>query len=125
MTWKKTTTDLRQRLNLDDWCSHYEVLVTRHQVEHLIARVASASAAERLIIQTCHEVELNRQAFHWQRVPGLHPWKAAQLCMWFLVLATFVPWGWLSGALSVLCLALIGGLLSSGRHWRRGGVDDR
>lgn len=125
MTWKKTTTHLRQRLNLDDWCSHYEVLVTRHQVEHLIARVASPSAAERLITQTCHEVELSRQAFHWQRVPGLHPWKAAQLCIWFLVLAPLLPWGWLSGALSVLCLALICGFLSSGRRWRRGGVDDR
>lgn len=125
MTRKKTTTHLRQRLNLDDWCSHYEVLVTRHQVDHLIARVASPAAAERFIAQTCREVELNRQAFHWQRVPGIHPWKAAQVCMWFLVLTALLPLGWLSGALSLLCLAAICGLLSSGRRWRHGGTDDR
>ncbi|HEX6288373.1 MAG TPA: hypothetical protein VFZ66_04240 [Herpetosiphonaceae bacterium] len=125
MLWKKTTAHLRQRLHLDDWCSHYEVCVTRHQVEYLIARVASPSAAERLITRTCFEVEVNRQAFRWQRVRGVHPWKMAQLCTWLLLLAMLIPLPWLSGGLSLLFLAIICGLLSSGRQWRHGGIDDR
>jgi hypothetical protein len=32
---------------------------------------------------------------------------------------------WLLGIVQLLCLAIIGGLLSSGRQWRQGGVDDR
>src|SRR3712207_1643213 len=122
MFWKKTTTHLRQWLQFDAWRSHYEVLVTRHQVEHLIARVASEAAAERLITRTCHEVEFSRQAFRWQRVRGVHPWKAAQLCISLLLLMPLIPWGWVSGGLSLLCLAVICGLLSTGRQWRRGGA---
>jgi hypothetical protein len=125
MFWKKTPTRLRRWLSLSDWHSHYEVLVTRNQIEYLVGRVSSPAAVERLIRHTCREVELSQQTFRWQRVRGTHPWKVAQLCTWLLLCMPLVPWGWLGGGLSVLCLAVICGLLSSGRAWIRGGVDDR
>ena len=109
----------------DHWRYHYEVLVLRHEAPELLARVPSRAAAERTIRHACRQLEVRRSAFHWQRTRGVHPHNAAKLCIVALVLSLLLPWPWLGGTLSLVCLAVSCGLLTSGRHWMRGGADDR
>lgn len=125
MMLKKTFIRFGRRLHLDAWRFHYEVIVIRQQAPHLLARVGSRTAAERLIARTCRQVELSRMAFRVQRVRGVHPLNLALLCVGLLLVVVLLPGLWLRASLSLICIALTCGLLSSGRQWRQGGMDDR
>lgn len=125
MVVKQIIMHLVQWLWVDVWCSHYEVIVVRQRVEHIVARVASQAAAERHSRRICRQIELSRRAVRWRRVRGLHPWRAANAGLCLLMLAQFLPWGWVRLSVSLVCVAVICGTLSSGRHWRQGGWDDR
>ncbi len=70
-------------------------------------------------------LEVSPQSMQWRCVWGLHPDKVARLCTVALLVALVLPGFWLRTSVGVLCLALIGGLHSSGRQWRQGGRDDR
>lgn len=125
MHTKKTPKLLVQRLKLDQWLIHYEIVVTRQGHQQLLARVASRRAAERRVAYACRHIEVGRRSVRWQPARGLHPWNAAKLCLVPLILSTMLPWHWLGGVLTLICLAVICGLLSSGGRWMAGGEDDR
>ncbi len=112
-------------LDTHDWLYHYEVVVTRHGSERVIARVPSRRAAERAVGLVPARAEVNRESLGWRRRRGVHPDRAAALCVVLLLLGLALPNIWLLAVVQLLCLAIIGGLLSSGRQWRQGGVDDR
>ena len=112
-------------LDTYDWLYHYEVVVTRQGSERVIARVPSRRAAEQAARMVPARAELSQQSLEWRRRRGVHPDKAAALCVVLLLLGFALPNLWLLGIVQLLCLAIIGGLLSSGRQWRQGGVDDR
>ena len=112
-------------LDRHDWLYHYEVVVARQGSERVIARVPSRRAAERAVWLVPARAELSRQSLTWRRRRGVHPDRAAALCVVLLLFGGVLPNVWLLGSVQLLCLAIIGGLLSSGRQWRQGGVDDR
>ena len=122
---KQTRSRPFRRLPFDHWRYHYEVLVLRHGGPELLARVPSRATAERTIRQACRQLEVRASAFRWRRTRGVHPRNVAKLCTVPLVLSLLLPWSWLAGGLSLIWLAVIGGLLTSGQHWMRGGGDDR
>jgi hypothetical protein len=111
--------------NVRDWLYYYEVVVTRQGRDQVLARVPSRSAAERMLAMVPASLELSHQHMQWRRARGLLPDKAAQLCTLPLLVALALPGFWLPAVVGVLCLAVIGGLCTSGRHWRQGGEDDR
>ena len=125
MSTKKTYLLLLHRLKLDAWLYHYEVIVVRRNIVHLLARVASRSAAERKVAGTHRQLEVSRQAFRIRRARGFHPWNVAKLFILPLALALLLPWPWLSGSIALVCIAFVCGLLTSGSQWMRGGKDDR
>ncbi len=112
-------------LNVHDWLYHYEVVVSRQGRDQILARVPSQLQAEVAIAQTRARVEVSRPTIRWRRVRGTHPVKAAELCTLVLVVVLTLPWFWPRTILSMVCAALIWGLLTSGTHWRQGGADDR
>ena len=112
-------------LNVCDWLYHYEVVVTRHGRDQILARVPSRVRAEWAIASSRKWLEISRHTVQWRRVRGVHPVKAAQLCMLLLGVALALPWFWPRALLSIVCVATICGLLSSGTRWRQGGEDDR
>ncbi len=111
--------------DVHDWLYHYEVVVLRQGREHVLARVRSRWAAEQAMLLVPAGVELNQHNLTWRRRRGVHPDRAVQLCVLLLLLTLALPGLWLPATMQLLCLAVIGGLLSSGRRWRRGGEDDR
>ena len=111
--------------NVRDWLYYYEVVVTRQGRDQVLARVTSHTAAERMLAMVPAATEVSRQHVQWRRVRGLHPDRAAQLCTLLLLVALALPGFWLPTVVGVLCLAVICGLCTSGRHWRQGGEDDR
>ncbi|CAA9234008.1 MAG: hypothetical protein AVDCRST_MAG93-1013 [uncultured Chloroflexia bacterium] len=108
-----------------DWLYHYEVVVSRQGREQVLARVPSRRAAEQAMLLLPTRVELSRQSLDWRRSRGIHPDRAVQLCTLLLLVALALPGVWLQMVVQLICLAVIGGLLSSGRKWRQGGQDDR
>ncbi len=110
---------------LHDWLYHYEVIVLRQDREYVLARVPSRQAAERAMLLLPMRVELSEQSLGWRRIRGIHPDRAVQLCVLLLLATLALPGHWLAGVMQLLGLAVIGGLLSSGREWRQGGHDDR
>jgi len=112
-------------LNKSDWLYHYEVVVSRHGRDQIIARVPSRPRAQVAIVRTQRRLEVSHQTVHWRRVRGLHPRKAAELCFLFLIVAATLPWFWPRIVLVLMGTALIAGLLTSGKEWRQGGEDDR
>ena len=112
-------------LDKHDWLYHYEVVVIRQGNEQVIARVPSRRAAERAMGLVPARAEVSRQSLRWRRRRGVHPDKVAGLCTFLLLVGLTLPSVWLLVTVQVLCLAVIGGLLSSGRKWRQGGLDDR
>jgi hypothetical protein len=108
-----------------DWLYHYEVVVLRQGREQVLARLPSRRAAEQAMLLMPARVELSRQSLRWRRSRGVHPDRAVQSCVLLLLVALALPGLWLPAIIQLLCLALIGGLLSSGREWRQGGEDDR
>ncbi len=125
MHTKKTPKLLVQRLKLDHWLIHYEIIVMRQGTQQLLARVASRAASERAVARACRHIEVGCTTVRWQPARGLHPWNAAKLCLLPLILSTLLPWHWVGGVLGVIWLALICGFLSSGHEWMAGGADDR
>ncbi len=125
MLTKRKASLLINRLKLDAWFDHYEVIVIRHKTEHVLARMPSRWSAERKIARVRPALEVSRQAFHCRRAPGWHPRNAAKLCVAPLIVAFWLPWLWLSGIIAAVCVALICGLLTSGQRWIDGGEDDR
>ena len=111
--------------NGHDWVYHYEVVVVRQGREQVLARVRSRWLAEQATLLVPAGVELNRHNLHWRRRRGVHPDRVVQLCVLLLLLTLALPGLWLPAMMQLLCLAVIGGLLSSGRQWRQGGEDDR
>jgi len=112
-------------LNIRDWLYHYEVVITRQGRDQLLARVPTRRYAELAIANAPAKVEVSRQTIQWRRARGVHPDKVAVLCTLLLLVMSALPWAWPSLIFSVVCVALIGGLLTSGRDWRQGGDDDR
>ncbi len=108
-----------------DWLYHYEVVVTRHGRDYVIARVPSRTRAEMSIGWVRRGVEISWTTVQWRRMRGVHPANAAKFCMLVLVLALMLPWFWPRLVMSLLCTAMICGLLSSGGRWKQGGEDDR
>ncbi len=121
--WKEWT--VFNLLDRQDWLYHYEVVVARQGSEQVIARVPSRRAAKQAARMVPARAEVSRQSLGWRRRRGVHPDRAAALCVILLLLGFALPNVWLLGAVQLLCTAIIGGLLSSGRQWRQGGVDDR
>ncbi len=111
--------------DVHDWLYHYEVIVLRQGRAQVLARVSSRWAAEQATLRIPAGVEVSRGSVHWRRQRGVHPDRAVQLCVLLLLLTVAVPGLWLPAIMQLLCLALISGLLSSGRQWRQGGQDDR
>jgi hypothetical protein len=112
-------------LDKHDLLYHYEVVVTRQGRDHVLARVPSRRAAERTMVMAPARLEISRQSVQWRRVRGLHPDRIAYWCMFALLVSLALPGIWPRLIAALLCLAVIGGLQSSGRKWRRGGEDDR
>ena len=112
-------------LEVYDWLYHYEIVVTRHDGEQVLARVLSRRAAEQALLLVPAHVEVRRQSLGWRRRRGVHPDRVVQLCVLLLLVTLALPGLWLPAIMQLLCLAGIGGLLSSGRQWRQGGKDDR
>ena len=112
-------------LNIRDWLYHYEVVITRQGREQLLARVPTRWHAELSIAEVPAKVEVSRQSIQWRRVRGVHPHKAAALCALLLLVVNTLPWLWPRLIVSLVCVAVICGLLTSGRDWMQGGEDDR
>ena len=111
--------------NARDWMYHYEVVVSRHGRDQIVARVPSLPRAYGALVSTRRQLEVSDQQVHYRRARGLHPTKAAEMCILLLVVAVVLPWFWPKIVLSLVTTALVFGLLSSGRSWRNGGEDDR
>ncbi len=108
-----------------DWLYHYEVVVIRQGREQVLVRVPSRRAAEQAMLLAPAGVELSRQSLRWRRRRGAHPDRAVQMCIFVLLVTLALPGPWLPAVIQLLCLAVVGGLLSSGHQWRQGGQDDR
>lgn len=113
------------RFDIHDWLYHYEVVVRRQGGEQVLARAPSRYAAERLVNLVPAGLEVSRQSLDVRRARGVHPDKVARLCLLIFLAALLLPGLWLPAMVQLLCLAVAGGLLSSGRQWRQGGRDDR
>ena len=113
------------RFHAHAWRYHYEVVVTRQGQAQVVARVPSRWAAERTMVQLVAQVELSAQSLQWRRQRGVHPDRVAQVCLVVCLAALAFPVASLQVIIGALCLAVMGGLLSSGRQWRHGGRDDR
>lgn len=114
-----------ERLSFHPWLEHYEVVVCRYGREHVIARVATRRDAEGAAYAMSRRVEISRSSMSLRRARGVHPANAAKACVLLIVLALLLPWFWPKIVLSLVCTALMFGLLSSGLAWRQGGADDR
>ncbi len=108
-----------------DWLYHYEGIVLRQGREQVLARVQSRRAAEQAMLLMPARPELSRQSLRWRRSRGVHPDRAVQLCVLLVLVALALPGIWLPAVIQLLCLAVIGGLISSGREWRQDGQEDR
>jgi hypothetical protein len=111
--------------NIRDWRYHYEVVITRQGRTQPVARVPSQWSAEITVKRMLRELEIGRNAIHWRRARGVHPRRLAGLLIAPLLFAILLPWFWPRVVLSLICIATICGLCSSGLHWMRGGEDDR
>jgi hypothetical protein len=112
-------------LNDHPWLYHYEVVVRRQGRNQLLARVPSEAKAADLAARIRDELEISSSSVTWYRTRGIHPVNGAKFVFCCLLGSLLLPWFWLRIALSLVWLALICGLLSSGASWQRGGVDDR
>lgn len=117
------TTDL---FNWREWLYHYEVFTMRHGREQLFARVPTRWHAEMRASRASREFEVGRHTISWRRARGMHPRRAATLVLLAVMLVLLViPWLWLRVSFSMIGLAMIFGLLTSGLGWMKGGDDDR
>ena len=107
------------------WRYHYEVVVRRHGVEQIVARTRSRREAELVIARVYRAVEISQHTVAWRRVRGVHPVNVAKGCVVLALLTLLLPWLWVQLVGSLVYLALISGLLTSGTSWKRGGADDR
>ena len=113
------------RVKEHEWLYHYEVYVRRHGRDQLVARVPSRAHAAAVGAQLRRHAEISWSSVGWRRARGIHPANAARLVAMVLVVALLLPWFWPRLALSLVCTAVICGLLSSGTRWKQGGEDDR
>ena len=107
------------------WLHHYEVIVRRQGREQIVARVPSQRRAEQQIAHVRAGLEISRPTVFWRRVRGVHPVNLAKCCFALLMLALLLPWIWPRLVISILCMALMCGALTSGTSWKQGGRDDR